>query len=263
MSDEKLQAADQSELDLGNAEPDENQSDTATEAGADQSQKAEKFSEAQQKVFDEAQGRITSKLYESKQEAVTLKQELADVKSQIPQPTQPVIPEFPDVLDEDFEAKKQAYTDAIRAEAQFSERQKTEQDQAVNAQNTALKEQQTAQQSTIDSYFKKANVLGITQQEAASAGKVINDFGIDPYVQQYILEEAGPAVARYLSANVADLQTIAGLSPMSAAAFIAKLVPAANASVQQSPNDAPDPANELKGGGSPPKQRGPEGATFE
>ena len=108
MSEDELQAADQSELDLGTTEPDENQSDTATEAGADQPQKAEKFSEAQQKVFDEAQGRITSKLYESKQETSKLEQELADAKSQIPQPTQPVIPEFPDVLYDDFEDKKRA-----------------------------------------------------------------------------------------------------------------------------------------------------------
>ena len=91
---------------------------------------------------------------------------------------------------------------------------------------------------------------------------MIADFGVNPYVQQHIQKEAGPAVATYLKNHLEKLQALANLDITSGIAFVTRLETAAAASVQHQPPATPDPANELKGAGAPPDDGRLEGSFY-
>lgn len=220
------------------------------------------FNEGQQKVFNEAIDRKTRKLREAERESERLQVQLTDAKSKIPQETRPGIPDSPDPYGDDYDAKVQARDKAIADAASFDVRQ-TEQTRQ-NEQEQQRQQDHELQQvnKVVADYAGRAEGLGVSSEQLAVAAEIVNGHGISNQVTAHILtDDKGPAITKYLADNPAVLSDLSGLQPMQAAIFIdQKVKPFIEG---KKTTDTPDPATTLAGGGSPPGERGPQGAKFE
>ena len=199
---------------------------------------------------------------EAKREAAELQVEVTRLKAQLPQEQRPVIPELPDPYDADYPAMIQAHTEAVGKAATFDANQAT-QTEATNQAN--FKAQQKLQKEWVDraqTYSERATELKIDPQQLQSAGAIVAGYRLNDDVTSYVMERKdGPVITTYLAAHQDQLDTVSRMSPTQASVYIETVIsPKASASVGIS--GAPEPADSLSGGGAPPTQRGPKGATY-
>lgn len=234
----------------------------APEENEDQKPKVT-FDPDQQAVFDNAIGKKTAAQRSAERETEQLRQELADAKAKLPQATRPEVPPIPDdAFADDFQQQMDDRDKVIADAAAFDARA----DEAERLENSRQEEAKTAQvaqlQKVVSDYDGRAKTLGISEADLKTAADVVNAHGINNQLVGHILmDEQGPAITKHLAENPAMLDAVSKLTPMQAAVFIEqKVKPSLSGKATSA---APNPATTLNGGGSPPSERGPTGATFE
>ena len=181
----------------------------------------------------------------------------------MPQEQRPVVPEAPDPYEADYSDRLQAYTEAVGKAATYD----TLQQGRIEAENRRNQEAAyKLKQTWLDraqEYTERASELKITPQQLQDAGGVIANYQLKDEVTAYIMDRKkdGPTIATYLAANTGELDALSRMTPTEASVHVATVI-APKASASQGISGAPDPADSLSGGGAPPTQRGPKGATY-
>jgi flagellar biosynthesis GTPase FlhF len=225
------------------------------------------FDEQQQQVFDKAIADKVFKLREKEREAEELKQRLQSLEQQIPKQERPSVPKEPDpyaLSDQEYQQQLRMRDEAIARQAAFDAQQRFQQQEAQRLQQEQLMREQEALNEKVATYSQRAVQLGISNEELQAAGNAVASFGISDDVVNYILDDdLGPAITKYLSQNVTELDAIRAMSPAQAAVRIATHVRDKAAALKPKVNAAPDPVEQPAKAGVAPKARGPKGAIFE
>jgi len=247
------------------------ESEDATEPNASQEQpegepqkeepKAEPLSELQQKVFNEALGSKVQRAREAEEKAEQLTRELAEARSQIPQAVKPVVPPLPDAYSDTFAEEMAARDTAMVESAKYEAIQTANARQAEAQQQQLYADQQTALKATVTAFSDRGSKIGIDAIALDTAANVLAAGGLAGQVGHHILNhEQGPAITMYLARNPVEVDNLARMAPMDAAARIATEIAAkAKASAVDAP---PDPVETEKGGGAA-LEYGPKGAVYE
>jgi hypothetical protein len=225
------------------------------------------FDEQQQQVFDKAIADKVFKLREKEREAEELKQRLQSLEQQIPKQERPSVPKEPDpyaLSDQEYQQQLRMRDEAIARQAAFDAQQRFQQQEAQRLQQERLMREQEALNEKVATYSQRAVQLGISNEELQAAGNAVASFGISDDVVNYILDDdLGPAITKYLSQNVTELDAIRAMTPAQAAVRIATHVRDKAAALKPKVNAAPDPVEQPAKAGVAPKARGPKGAIFE
>lgn len=244
----------------------EQDSESAPEAGETQ-EKQIKFSEEQQRIFDEAVGKKVYKLREKEREAEALKKQLEELQAKIPEQRRPSVPDIPDpfaLSDDEYKRQLSQRDEALKQAIAYDQQQQMLRQQQAQLEQQRIQKQHEALTEKIQSYSQRATKLGIKAEELQAAGNTIAQFGIQDDVANYILEEdQGPLITTYLSKNLLELEKLRDMTPAAAAVYIATTVKPKAAALKPKVNTAPDPLEQPHGAGTAPKPRGPVGATFE
>lgn len=261
---------DEAEIELEEVETEgqETDSDSSPDTEAAQEKQTKPvFDEQQQQVFDKAIADKVFKLREKEREAEQLKQRLENLEQQIPKQERPNVPKEPDpyaLSDQEYQRQLRMRDEAIARQAAFDAQQRYQQQEAQRLQQEQLMKEQEALNEKVSTYSQRAVQLGISNEELQAAGNAVASFGIADDVVNYILEDdLGPAITKYLSQNVTELDTIRSMTPAQAAVRIATHVREKAAALKPKVNAAPDPVEQPAKAGVAPKARGPKGAIFE
>ena len=132
------------------------------------------------------------------------------------------------------------------------------------AQRIGAENQQKQVFETVQAYDKRAVDLGVTQEELKVAADTLKPYNLDPNVTWFVLQaENGPLITKYLAQNPQEIDGLRGLNPMQAAVKLTNDIgPKAVAAGKGKP-PPPPPVAGLDGGGAPPGEEGPPGATYE
>lgn len=246
----------------------ETDSDSSTDTGEVQDKQTKPvFDEQQQQVFDKAIADKVYKLRQAEREAEQLKQRVTELEQQKPKQERPNVPKEPDpyaLTDAEYQRQLQQRDEAIAQRAAFDAQVRFQQQEAERLQREQAAKEQEALSEKVAAYSQRATQLGITNDELQSAGNTVAGFGIADEVVNYILEdEIGPAITKYLSQNVTELDALRSMPPTQAAVRIATEIRKKAAALKPKVNAAPDPVEQPAKAGVAPKARGPQGATFE
>lgn len=230
---------------------------------AEQAPEKVSFTPEQQEVFDKAIGKKVGATRAAERKAEELAAQLADAQAKIPVEQRPDVPETPDPYAENYSDQVAARDKAIADRAAYDARQTVIEDQKVEQAQRTRNEQVAAVQTVVTTYTDRAKDMGIAPEDLGAAGKVVAAHGISDDVTLHILnDDKGPAITTYLAQNPLAMDELHGMNPMQAAIHIENVVKPAAVSSKKTTN-APPPSTNLEGGGSPPSERGPKGATFE
>jgi hypothetical protein len=177
------------------------------------------------------------------------------------------VPALPDpfaVSDEEYKRQIMHREQAlISASAYDTQMQMLKNQQARMAQEAEQKQQEILVEK-VQSYAQRAKTLGVKAEELQAAGAIVGQFGIDDSLVQYILEDDhGPLITKYLSQNVAELDSLRHLHPTMAAVRIATLIKSKAVALKPKYTNAPDPIRRPMPSSAQVKPKGPKGATFE
>jgi hypothetical protein len=226
-----------------------------------------RFDPVQQEAYDRGVAEKVKKLREKELEAEQLKQRLESLERQMPKQERPNVPKEPDpyaLSDQEYQQQLRMRDEAIARQAAFDAQQRFQQQEVQRLQNEQLYKEQEALNEKVTTYSQRAVQLGISNEELQAAGNQVAAFGMSDDVVNYILDdELGPAITKYLSQNVTELDTIRSMSPAQAAVRIATHVREKAAALKPKVNAAPDPVEQPAKAGVAPKARGPKGAIFE
>ena len=118
----------------------EQDSESAPEAGETQDKQI-KFSDEQQRIFDEAVGKKVYKLREKEREAESLKKQLEELQSRIPEQRRPNVPDIPDpfaLSDEEYKRSLAHRDEALKQAIAYDQQQ-----HMLNQQRQQLQAQQS------------------------------------------------------------------------------------------------------------------------
>ena len=226
-----------------------------------------RFDPVQQEAYKRGIDEKVFKLREKERETEELKQRLQALEQQMPKQERPNVPKEPDpyaLSDQEYQQQLRMRDEAIARQAAFDAQQRFQHEEAQRLQQQQLMKQQEALNEKVSTYSQRAVQLGITNEELQVVGNTVASFGISDDVVNYILDDdLGPAITKYLSQNVTELDTIRNMTPVQAAARIATHVREKAAALKPKVNAAPDPVNQPAKAGVAPKARGPKGAMFE
>lgn len=189
----------------------------------------------------------------AEERAQALEAEIAKLREQAPktetardpQSGEPVIPDYPDPFDRDYEQKLQSRDQALREHAAWQARQEVL--QAQQQEQMAQRQQQLMQET--ETYFKRGQEFGLSRDDLIRAGQfVVEAGGIPESVAEYVVKkEAGPAIMDHLRRNPGDLQELQRMSPTDALAHIVENIkPKATKSLKR--RTAPPPPIETERG---------------
>lgn len=213
------------------------------------------------KRFTERMNKKHFELMEERREKEALAQQLAELKAKLPQEQRPYVPEAPDPYDPDYEQKIVQYKEALRQEAIYEAKQEQARQLETVRQQQIAQEQQKRVNDAVALYDARAKTLGVSQQELQMAGQLVHAYGVNQDLVMAILEDdKGPMITTYLAKNPEELELIRSMSPVKAAMHLATNVKPKLSGTKKS---APTPVETLGGGGSPPRERGPAGMTYE
>ncbi len=202
-------------------------------------------------------------LMEERRARILVEDELQKLQAQASPELRPVIPVTPDPYDEKFDELMATRDKAVSSAAEFDARKTAADTQAQTAQTQRVTEQQQALVKTVQTYADRAAKLSVNAQELQVAGQTVAAYGMSDQLTQFILaDEQGPLITTYLAKNPEELDTLRDLDPMRAAVHIATTVRTKAVAAAPIPG-VPPPADTLGGGGAPPSERGPKGATYE
>jgi len=221
------------------------------------------FSEQDQAFIDDKiVGPKVAKQRQAERELETMRTELEDARSRIPQQTRPNIPDIPDAFDDGYEDKISARDDAIRTAAAYDAQQMAEANYRNQVAAQQAQDKQDAMTKTVTDYSGRAQKLGIAPSALQEAGARVAQEGLSDPVVSYILGlDQGPAVTMYLAKNPQTLSELSQMSPMDAAVRISGEIKAAAVMKGEAP--PPAPTETVGGGGFQEKDGGPAGAVYE
>lgn len=259
-ADDAADQVDPTEVDAGTS----GTSDTAADSGTKATPEPKvQFTPEQQAVFDKVIGEKTFKAREAERKAEAAEAKLREVEARLPKENRPAVPPVPDPYDADYESKIAARDKAISQAAAFDARQETIKSHHEAAERQRLEAKQADLYKTAVAYKERSDKLGIPAPDLQSAATALSNFGITDDLTQFLLkDDQGPLMTMYLARNPVVLERMAGLSPLEMGHYIASAIKPQLAAVKTR-TQAPDPADVLDGGGSPRKERGPKGASFE
>lgn len=237
--------------------------ETEQEQGGDQSHESSQedqvtFDEKQQAKVNQIVGEKVAKTYEERRRADELERELSEIKKRVPEPTAPEIPPLPNVNDfygdpEGYNRKLVERDAAIQKRAEFDAQQRYLQDQQQQQVQRAEFEKAQKQQASIQSYAENAKSFGIDAGQMQKDAQTVLQVGITTELSDHIVSDPqGALITNYLAKNLVELDTIARMSPMSAAIYIANEVKPKLKGVKKS-SSAPEPTKIVGGGGAPEK----------
>lgn len=221
------------------------------------------FTPEQQVVFDQAIGKKTAKAREAERRAEEAERRAEEAQRKLEQFNAPVhrdVPPYPDSYESDFQdkLKQREAVIAHNARVDWEMQQRQQQDQV--AQQAKAQREQAALQETVATYTQQAAKLGITQDRLAQAGASVAQFGIHNDLVTHILaDDHGPAITVYLADHPLELEQVASLSPLQAAAYIEREV---KPKMRKKVDPPPAPVPTLKGSGVPEKDRGVSGSRY-
>lgn len=199
--------------------------------------------------------------------AKELEQRLQELEAKSSETARPAVPDLPDPLaltEQQFAQKAKERDEAIRQAAIHDAQQADINRQRKALEEEAQRKQQEEFSKAVQGYSQTAVKLGLKPEELKSAGERVAQFGIHTDLVNLIIEdEHGPLITKYLSTNLEELEALNSMSPIKAAARIAKVIAPKAAALKPRVSNAPDPVEPVRGGAVPHKSLGPEGATFE
>jgi len=226
-------------------------------------EKKTEFTPEQQEVFNKVIGEKTFKQREAERKLQAAEKELADLRAKLPQEQRPQIPQMPDPYDADYDKKVLERDKAIKEQAAYDARQQTLQEQEANAIRMRQEAQQAELVKRATTYAERAEKMGIDSNDLQNSANALAQYGISDDLTQFILkDDQGPLLTTYLARNPVALEELQGLSPIELGHHIAVSIKP-NLAPARTRTQAPDPPDVLDGGGSPPTERGPKGATYE
>lgn len=255
----------QDEFDLGEDTQDMINAETSEETDEEE-QKPEKpiNQEAVQKRIDE----ITFEKYEEKRKREELEKKLADLEEKINKQEAAkediVIPDLPDVYDDDYDEKIKARDAAIGKAAEIRARKKIEEDQIKQetSRQWALKQKKILE--NVEKMYASAPEYGITKEELQVADTRICQFIKDPGLAEFIVSQKDAAlIVKYLSSSATELEKISSLNPLDASVYIATKVTTDAKKLKPGVTKAPDPIDIPKGKAKPKTNRFMEGVKLE
>ena len=258
--DDAVDQVDPTEADADAAETSESAPDSGKPATPE---KKVQFTPEQQAVFDKVIGEKTFKAREAERKAEAAEARLQELQAQLPKENRPSIPALPDPYDADYQEKIAARDEAIKAAAAFDARQELVRNQQQHAQRQRVEAEQSELVKSATAYKERSDKLGIAPADLQTAANALSTFGITEELTKFLLkDEQGPLMTMFMARNPIVLERMQGLSPLEMGHYIASEIKPKLATVKTR-TQAPAPADVLDGGGSPKKERGPKGATFE
>lgn len=236
-------------------------SELATDSG-------ENHEEINQEKINQAINKQHAKYREEerkRKEAETRAQELEEkLKSIEADKPAPVVPPIPDPYDDEFEAKVKARDDALLAKAKYDAEQALKAEAEQRKQKEAEETKQAEIKKQIEGYNKRTSELGLKTEDVNKAGQVLVDYGINPELAMFILQdEDGPLITKHLAANPVELSEIIAMSPINAAVKINSVIRTKAASLKPKQTNAPDPTVKLRNQGNTTGKRGVPGTKYE
>jgi hypothetical protein len=242
--------------------------------GETEEQKAERhrveFTEEQQKFINEnIVGRQVAKRKEAEQKLEEYQRRIEEYEQRIsqqqPDNGEPVVPDPPNIWDDNYEEKIKQRDEALIRHAEWRAEQKTRQEWEQRQYYEKAQQEQQQLLTKVQTYTERAEKeYGIDPSDLQVAGNAVAQFGIPEQLTQYLLDDdAGPAITVHLSRNLAELEQLNQMDPIRAAVYIAtEIKPRAtrNAKRRSAP---PEPTDSPKGSSVPEKERGPKGAVYE
>lgn len=228
-------------------------SETVSDTGENQEQKPT-VSPEQNAAAEQA-----FKAREAKREAQALREENAALKAQIPVEARPTVPE----LDEFASAEDmQAWKTATEKQAKFDSGQELLLEKQQAEQNRLAQDEQAALLKKGKTYSSNATKLGVTPEELQLAGKVVATYLRPDLANAVLGDEIGPLISNYLSVNPEAIDSLNNADMLGVGPIFAE-IKAKAAELKPKQSQAPEPAEQLDGGGAPQKQGGPPGVTYE
>jgi len=229
--------------------------------GEEPGSESETETETEQKPFinqeavNKAIGRQNFKFQEEKRKRITAEQKLATLQQQAPVDTRPVIPDLPNTYDSDFEAKLLVRDTAIKEQATWDANQAAQQQQTQQAQQNSIVNQQETIRVKAEKFDQRADKLGLDKKKLDTDGNTVIAYGLTPEVADHLLTiEEGPLVVSYLAANLTELEALASLPPMAAAARLSSIIIPEAKKLKPAQSTAPNPPETLTGGNAPANQ---------
>lgn len=251
---------DPTEAGTETAEPSESAPDSGEKATPE---KKVQFTPEQQAIFDKVIGEKTFKAREAERKAEAAEAKLRELEAQLPKENRPSIPSLPDPYDADYEKKIAARDEAIKAAAAYDAKQELVKNHQQSVERQRVEAQQAELYKSASAYKERSDKMGIAPADLQNAANALSTFGITEDLTKFLLkDDQGPLMTMYLARNPVDLERMSGLSPLEMGHYIASEIKPKLATVKTR-TQAPAPADVLDGGGSPRKERGPKGATFE
>jgi len=207
--------------------------------------------------------------HEERRKRKRLEAELAELKAKSESKEPPAVPEIPDTYDTDYAQKIAERDRAVAARAQWERQQEAAKTAEEERQRTQLEEQQKETAKLAQEFSQRAVSMGITAEETLEQQNAIIPFiSHSPELANFLLaEQDGPALVKYLSNNVVELDKISSMSPVNAAVYLRTSVsPKAAKLVKKVGTSAPDPVDALgsgAGGATQTQSKFLEGVTFE
>jgi len=197
-------------------------------------------------------GKITAEKWEQKRRADALEQQLAELQQA---PTKPE--EAPTLEQYEFDDAK--YQSALIqhevkkgvAEGKAELRKEQQREQAKQKQSNAT-----------HAFNSKVAEFSMSTPDYADVIGGMPDLPVD-IAQAVMTMEKGPEVAYYLGQHPDVANQIASKDYMSAAIQLGAIQANLSQTKTVKPSNAPEPQDTLGGGGAPPQERGPSGATYE
>jgi hypothetical protein len=235
----------------------EAQTETTSETVSDSEEKHEEKSTftPEQKATAE----YAFKAREAKRENEELKRQLAEANQpkSVDRPAVPELQEFPEP--EEIAARDKATQQA----AVWDYQQEQQKEADYNAQVTAQNQQAEAANKLRSDFVTNSTQAGIKLEDLQIAGNVVDAHGLSPAIAQAIMaDKEGGLALLHLATNPADIQVLNGANALTLGTIYAD-IKAKAAALKPKQSEAPPPAEILSGNGAPPKDGGPDGATYE
>ena len=261
MTDDTLQADAEEAPDQLESAPVENEGEETPPIEGQAAEPAEGDKDPER--FNKRYNKLHFEREEQRRRAEAAEQLNAELQAKLPQEQRPSVPDMPDPYDADFGPKMAARDTALRDTAAYDARQTLAAEQQQTEEQQAQATQQAALITRVTTYTERAQKHGINAEQLQVAGQTVAQYGISDELTNFILDdEQGPQITAYLSKNPGELDELSRLTPVQAAVRIATVVKP-KASQHSGLSGAPEPVTGLSGGGAPPAQRGPAGATYE
>ena len=197
--------------------------------------------------------------------------ELAAFKNQQNQQVseRPHVPDVPDQYDEAYSEKMRARDEAVRN----AERHDYEAEYANQQQQNAYRAEKAAMVAAGDKmaedFGEKGRKLGLSADEIQHHGARMQEAQVlTAQDASFILtDDQGPLITKYLSENLAALETLASLPPGSSArmSYLLNDVKAKATKLKAKTTSTPDPISQVEGGNGSPREKypGTAGMIFE